>query len=142
MEEFPAISRTNSDQFLSSKGLVVTEHELVNSTQKSQKPWQPLSFSSSILVPLAVFTAGLAAMLGALQWQNSRNGALLFASTGDTFNSIGNFLYRFSPTILVVFYGHGVELDRSRHQETRALVPIGSNRRIFSSNVAPVTLPG
>jgi hypothetical protein len=117
MEEFPAISRTNSDQFLSSKGLVVTEHELVNSTQKSQKPWQPLSFSSGILVPLAVFTAGLAAVLGALEWQNSRNGALLFASAGDTFSSMGNFLYRFSPTIIIVFYGivwNWIDLDIKR----------------------------
>jgi hypothetical protein len=104
MGEFNEISGTNSHQFLSSEALVVTDHDSVNSTQKPQKPWQPLSFSSGILVPLAVFTAGLAALFGALQWQNSRNGALLFASIRGTFNLIGNFLYHFCPTILV-FYG-------------------------------------
>lgn len=104
MGEFDEISGTNSHQFLYSEALVVTDHDSANSTQKSQTPWQPLSFSSGILVPLAVFTAGLAALFGALQWQNSRNGALLFASIRGTFNLIGNFLYRFCPTILV-FYG-------------------------------------
>ena len=110
-------SGTNSHQSLSSEALVVTEHDSVNSTQKSQKPWQPLSFSSGILVPLAVFTAGLAALLGALQWQNSRNGALLFASIRCTFNLIGSFLYHFCPTILVVFYGivwNWIDLDIKR----------------------------
>lgn len=118
MEYFDAISKSHSDQNFPSKALLDgTKHELAHATEEVRKPWKPLSFSPSILVSFALFTAGLAAMLGVLQWQNSRNGALLYAATGDTFSSMDTFLYRFCPTIIVVFYGIGwnwVDLDVKR----------------------------
>jgi Protein of unknown function (DUF3433) len=101
----------------SSKSSVINEQEFPSPRLASPRPWKPLTFSSGILVPLAVCTAGLAAVLGIFQWQSSRNGALLFATTGDTLSSMENFLYRFCPTIIVVLYGmvwSWVDLDVKR----------------------------
>ena len=102
---------------MSSKSLLITEQEFQSPRCLPSRPWKPVTFSAGILVPLIVFTAGLAALLGILQWQNSLNGALLFAATGDTFSPMDNFLYRFCPTIIVVLYGMGwswVDLDIKR----------------------------
>jgi hypothetical protein len=101
----------------SSKSSVINEREFPSPRRASTQSWKPLTFSSSILAPLAICTAGLAAVLGVFQWQSSRNGALLFAATGDTLSSMENFLYRFCPTIIVVLYGmvwSWVDLDVKR----------------------------
>jgi hypothetical protein len=73
--------------------------------------------------------AGLTALFGALQWRNSRNGALLFASIRGTFNLIGNFFYRFCPTILV-FYGiawNWIDLDIKRRESWFQLARTGGS---------------
>lgn len=117
MESFDVILEGNPNPKHFSKAPVVVERQLPQPIPELQKPWKPLSFSSIILVSLALFTSGLAIMLGILQWQNSRNGALLFAASGDTFTSADNFLYRFCPTIVVVLYGIGwswIDLDIQR----------------------------
>jgi hypothetical protein len=101
----------------SSNSPIINKQELPSPRRTSSQSWKPLTFSSGILVPLAVCTAGLVAVLGIFQWQSSRNGALLFAATGDTLNSMENFLYRFCPTIIVVLYGivwSWVDLDVKR----------------------------
>jgi hypothetical protein len=105
MEGFDAPSERNSDQKLFSKALVVTEQELAYQTKESYKPWKPFSLSSSTLIATAIFTSGLAVVLGILQWQNTRHGALFFASTANGFTISEDFLYRYLPTLIVVLYG-------------------------------------
>jgi hypothetical protein len=131
MEDFDTISESHSKQNPPPKALmVVNKHELAYATQGLRKPWKPLSFSSGILVSFALFTAGLAAMLGVFQWQNSRNGALLFAGTGDAFSSMDAFLYRFCPTIIVVFYSIAwswIDLDIKRLEPWFQLAQTGGS---------------
>ena len=117
MAGFDRPSKSDADQNLSSTTPVIAEQEFADSMKETLKHWKPWTFSSRVLIPLAVFAAGLAAILGILQWQNSRNGALLFAVAGDNFSSMDNFLYRFCPTIVVVLYGIGwswIDLDIKR----------------------------
>jgi hypothetical protein len=104
MEGFDAVSEHNPDQKLSSETIVVTEQELAHATKESYKTWKPFSLSSGTLIATALFTGGLVVVLGILQWQNTRHGALFFASTANGFTLLEDFLYRYLPTIVVVLY--------------------------------------
>jgi hypothetical protein len=117
MEGNNVLSEHNSNQILSSKSLVVSEDEVPHSTQEPQKPWKPWTLNSVTLVSIAIFTGGLAIVLGILQWQNARYGALFFAPTVDGFSFSENFLYRYLPTIIIVSYGLAwswIDLDIKR----------------------------
>jgi hypothetical protein len=83
----------------------VTDQELAYSTKESYTPWKPFSLSSGTLISTTIFTGALAVVLGILQWQNTRHGALFFASTVNGFTISEDFLYRYLPTIVVVLYG-------------------------------------
>lgn len=81
------------------------------------KQWKPWTLSTGFLVPMAIFTAGLAVLLGLLQLQTARHGALFFASTANGFTFTENFLYRYLPTIVIVLYGMAwswIDLDVKR----------------------------
>jgi hypothetical protein len=117
MESYPVLSEHDSNQILSSKSLVVSEEEVPDSTRESQKAWKPRTLSIATLISAAIFTGGLAVILGILQWQNNRHGALFFASTLGGFSFSENFLYRYFPTIIVVLYGLAwswIDLDVKR----------------------------
>lgn len=65
----------------------------------------------------AVFSVDLVGVLGILQWENARHGALFFASTTDGFSFMENFLHRYFPTIIIVLYGMAfswIGLDNKR----------------------------
>jgi hypothetical protein len=97
--------------------LVVTEQESAHSAKEPYKPWKPFSLSSGTLIATAIFTSGLAIVLGILQWQNTRHGALFFASTVNGFTISEDFLYRYLPTLVVVLYGMAwswIDLDVMR----------------------------
>lgn len=117
MEEFNAISGIDLDQSFSSKALLVNEEEVAHYVRKPHKPWKPRTLNSATLASIAIFTGGLAILLGILQWQNTRAGALLFASMSGEFSFSDNFLYRYLPTITIVLYGLAwswIDLDVKR----------------------------
>ena len=123
-----APSERNSDQKLFSKALVVTEQEFAYSTKESYKPWKPFSLGSSTLIATAIFTSGLAIVLGILQWQNTRHGALFFASTANGFTILEDFLYRCLPTLIVVLYAMAwswIDLDVMRLESWLQLAQSG-----------------
>ena len=68
MEGFNALSTRNSDEKLLYKALGVSERELY-------KPWKPWTLNSGTFISTAVFSVGLAGVLGILQWENARHGA-------------------------------------------------------------------
>jgi len=98
MECFNALSKRNSDEKLPYKAREVSGREVY-------KPWKPWTLNPGTLISTAIFSVGLAGVLGILQWENARHGALFFASTTDGFSFTENFLYRYFPTIIIVLYG-------------------------------------
>lgn len=69
------------------------------------------------------FTSGLAIVLGILQWQNTRHGALFFASTANGFTILEDFLYRYLPTLVVVLYAMAwswIDLDVMRLESAQS----------------------
>ena len=117
MGEFNALSKSDLDQKISSQALVVTEEELSYQEQEASRPWKPRTLGLGALISFGVFTSSLAVLLGTLRWQNTRYGALFFASTVDGFTFSEVFLYRYLPTIIVVLYGLAwswIDLDIKR----------------------------
>lgn len=85
--------------------------------QAKRKPWVPWTLQVVGLVPTALFTALLILALALLQWQSARHGGLLFAKLSDDFLPRETFLYRYLPTVLIVFYGivwSWIDLDAKR----------------------------
>src|SRR4051812_10997883 len=124
------LSESDTDQTLSSRALAVTSQEFASSTDQVHKPWRPWTLTPGTLLSTAIFSGSLAVLLGLLQWQNARQGALFFASTVDGFSFTENFLYRYLPTIIIVFYGmvfSWIDLDIRRLEPWFQLAQIGGS---------------
>lgn len=82
-----------------------------------RRPWIPWTLKVVGLIPIALFTALLILALALLQWQSARHGGLFFANLSGDFLPHETLLYRYLPTILIVFYGtvwSWVDLDAKR----------------------------
>ena len=72
-----------------------------------------------VLIPIALFTAVLAAVIEVLAQKSNREGGLSLARTADEIPNIAEFKYEFLPTIIAVILSIAwtwVDLDVKRIQ--------------------------
>lgn len=96
---------------------ILCEQQPHASRHRARKVWKPTSLKQYSLAGTLLWALVLLGCTSFLHFKDYRNGAVLFADAGKPLSNEQNFLVRYLPIILVVFYGmliSVVDLDIKR----------------------------